>query len=550
MKHKLIFWGILGSLVLSAGVALADDANDEFVLEEIAGPRSKPAPGVGMEPSDLAIKGYGTDPVGGGSDDALTLGKSNDFYFKGYLRAPFNFGIGTAQSQGDWKSGTGNTKPKLHATPHIPDTSYLDWRTTNTHGGPWSELRFIYGNETVSANVSIASYNLTTGGYKHLSSQLGLDQGFVNLSFPSLFGDIGGLVANVGVFASRYGAAGRYSADMYDTYLVGAVNKAGENVRVYFDLSPRWTLHLEQGFGGKVDAAPFIADSIRNDSGGDPWRDQGGYVPNPVMQPYLVYSGPQEQGSTLIHHEHLGISYRDKLTLAGHFLHAFTLDSVPHGLNGTDKNGKIMNIAVDFRMRALVFGNAYLGYSHMILTNPARVSGVLETIHSIEGWSYAQNYLQGSAEGGTIDSLLFQYEFSLAKLLWHPTEYWGQDRDLQLKGFGMCNHITPDSDAFMGAKNKFKWGADVLYTPLPWLGAGVRFDAVNVDMDDNTKSFNQLSPRIMFRTDFLAREEITLQYSRYFYGDNVDPGYPWDCDTGGCGAPDPNVFTIMATMWW
>jgi hypothetical protein len=550
MKTKMIILGTLSAMYLSAGVALAQDAEAEFVVEDISGPRSKPAPGVGMEPSDLAIKGYGTDPVGGGGDgDGLSLGKSNAFYFKGYLRAPFNVGFGTAQTQSERVDGTGPDALKLHAPPQIPDTSYLDWRTTNTHGGPWTEIRFIYGNETVSANVSIASYNATAGGYKALAAQLGIDQAFVNMSFPGLFGDIGGLVANVGVFSGRYGAAGRYAADMYDTYLVGTTNIAGESVRVYFDVAPRWTLHIEQGFGGKTEVAPFISDELQNDTGGPAVAD--GYVPNPVVQPYLVYGGPAEQGSTIVHHEHIGVSYMDQLTIAGHLMHEFTAEAVPGAANGADEDGKLVNIAVDIRLRDFFFGDAYLGYSHMILENADRLGGGIEALHSIEGWSYNKNYLEGSRSGGTIDSIMWQYELSLAKALWHPKEFWGQDRDLEIKIFGMFNHVTPETpDTFISSENRLKWGADLMYTPVKFMGVGARFDAVYVDLDNNNKSFNQISPRIMFRTDFLSHEEITLQYSRYFYGDEVDAGYPWDCVTGTCMAPDENVLTIMASMWW
>ena len=49
---------------------------------------------------------------------------------------------------------------------------------------------------------------------------------------------------------------------------------------------------------------------------------------------------------------------------------------------------------------------------------------------------------------------------------------------------------------------KLKLGADVMYTPLPWLGVGGRFDHVEPDLDakigGSTLNFSVLSPRWSF----------------------------------------------------
>lgn len=555
MKNYLSLLCLLLTILLATPAVMADD-DEEF--EELSGPRAEVAPGLGLNPGKLTIKTYGMAAATESADD-LGQTKQNKFYFTGFLRAPFNVGFGTAQNlaEGQDNVDVAPDKTRLHAPPHIPDTSYLDWRYTNNHGGPWTEIQFTYGNETVSANVSMATYNLTDGGYRQLHAQLGIDKAFVNMNFPGLFGDVGGMVVNVGVFSNKYGAAGRYAADMYDTYLVGYTHTAGENVRFYFDVAPKITLHFEQGFGGKVEAYPLISYNLQDVTGADVTNGpENANVVNPVVQPFLPYGGTYQQGTTLLHHEHIGLSYDDKLFFGGHLMHSFTADarnddiSIDIDNDGTGDDGHIWSASFDIKMIDFFFGNGYLGYSHLDMKNPDRVGGAFESVHSVDGWSYRQNYLKGSYAGGTVDTVLFQYEFSLAKFLWHPEEYWGQDRDLKLKLFGMLNFITPDQpETFDAASTKFKWGADALYVPLKWLGVGLRWDTVNPDMDDVSQTSNQLSGRVVLRTDFVSQEEITIQYTQYFNNENVTTGYPWN-EEGKELTPDFGVLTIAASMWW
>ena len=78
---------------------------------------------------------------------------------------------------------------KLHAPPQIPDGTFTDWRYTNNVPGPWTELRFQYGNTRVTGNVLIAAYNITDGGYRNLQSQLGINQAFVTIDGADILPD-------------------------------------------------------------------------------------------------------------------------------------------------------------------------------------------------------------------------------------------------------------------------------------------------------------------------------------------------------------------------
>ncbi|MDJ0762781.1 MAG: hypothetical protein QNJ97_07295 [Myxococcota bacterium] len=503
-----------------------------------AGRKGKPAPGVGLDPNQLVLHEL-VLPVDYQPDTELQL-KDLHFQFHGFLRVPFRLGIGTGQ---DLESN-GDSDTKLHVPPQIPDSSYMNWNFTNNMGGPWTELRFIYGNETVAANVSIASYNITDGGYRDLTAQLGINQSFVSLNFPKLFGSLGGIVVNVGVFSNRYGAAGQYSADKYDTYLFGATHTAGENLRAFFDISDTLTLHVEQGFGGKLMMAPFDGPEAS----------------------YLPYGGPEQQGTTLLNHAHLGISYKDKLTVAGHFLMSFNTDATQIAeTDPEEKDGRLINVGVDVKFIEFFFGQGYLGYSHIMTKDLARLSGAVELLHSREGWSLIDNYfhpadinLDPPAGNGSIDSILFQYIFSLAKFLWHPREFWGQARDLRFSLFSMYNHIKCDDENWNGVTDKLKYGGDVVYTPVSWLGIGARYDLVQPDLDNANKSFHVTSGMLFFHSNFISHEQLVLQYSHYFNGKEVSASWPYDDAPYGPATydgepplrPDDGVIKISAIMWW
>jgi hypothetical protein len=274
-------------------------------------------------------------------------------------------------------------------------------------------------------------------------------------------------------------------------------------------------------------------------------------------------------GDTFLHHEHFGVSYDDKLFVGAHFLHEFSVDKDNFNEDfGSARNGHVMNMGVDVRLRDFFFGNGYFGYAHTDLKNPLRLAGAIEAIHAVAGWSWNANYFKpqsidpyggGSSmvpthlgdNKGTIDTFVWEYEFSVAKFLWHPKQFWGQDKDIVLKTFGMLNFVKSDSPIFSAAKTKLKYGFDAMWTPLPWYGVGGRVDFVNPDMDDSSLSFIEYTGKMLFRSKFVTHEMVTVQYSYYSMGENVMSGYPWNVD--GPNGPmkcDKHVISFGASMWW
>lgn len=503
----------LGATVAQAQIAPAAPA------APVSDPPSGERPQIGIAPgTPQAGTLLWTPPEEGGGDDVPADG-AWQFDFHGFLRAPLRVGLGS----GDDAAPEAGGGTKFHSPPKVPDATFTDWRYTNNLPGPWVELRFQYGNSRVTGNVLIAAYNITDGGYRNLQSQLGIDQAFVTLDLPDLLGDRGGIVWNVGVFQNRYGAAGRYDAGKYETYLFGRTHVAGETVTAFYDLTDDLTLTFEHGIGAKLDAPQLVS---------------GLPQPNPE---YLPFAGPVQQGTQLVHHAHLMLSYAG-LQFGTHYLTTWTDDA----RLATEVDGRITIAGADLKLIDSRFGDAYLGYSRLSAETPLRVGEGLEVLHSISGWNLRDNYFgAGSTGTGTIDSVLAQYTLSLARLLRHPEPFWGQGPDVLLGVFGMFNHVKSKDPAFVGAADRFKWGGEATYTPFGFLGISARYDNVQPDLNDSTLSFQALSPKVILRSEFATHEQIIVQYTHYFYGDAASPAWP---DVGL--SPDKDAFLISAIMWW
>jgi len=549
IKLKFVWFLLVVSIPLST-----------FAQDEATAPAAEQQPrksaSIGIEPgmqqpSDMVL----ADP-----EPETTISTSTDeweFGFHGYLRAPMRLGIGKIE-QGEKEGET-----VIHSPPLIPDGDYTLWQYSGTLlGGPWAELKFSYGNSRTRANVHIASYNITDGGFRLMQAQLGIDQAFVTLDFPTAFGPGGGLKWTVGVFQNSYGAAGRYDAGKYDTYIIGRTHTSGETLSAFYDLSDDFTLQLEHGVGAKLDVPPIA----KND---DP--------------PYFIeYPGPgtpteenRQQGTTLLHHAHLGFLYKEMLQVTAHYLTTWTDDAVENQLDG-----RISVFGGDIRLTGEEYGDGYLGFSHLEAKDIRRIANSLEIIHAtLGGWNLRNNYFETinnqerfdyQNEGtGTIDTIGLQYTFSLAKVLWSPKKFWGQGPDLLATVFGMYNMVSSDEDESTSddhptlrvPKNKLKFGGELTYVMIKWLAASCRYDQIQPDMDDSTRSFYVISPKLIIRTDFVTHEQVIVQYSHYFLGDETVisgwrlPRYEANPADPSPTAPryvnlDEDVFQVAVTMWW
>lgn len=497
---------------------------------------------------------------------------------------------------GGFKPNQAPSGTQLHGSPpRVPGANYIDWEYTNTVPGPWAQLNFSYGNSRAMGTVIVAAYSQTDAGYRDLQAQLGINQAFLTLNYPEAFGDRGGLVWNVGSFSNRYGTAGKYDGGMYETYLFGRTHVAGETLTGNIDVGGNWGLSLEQGVGAKIEVIPFTNNQLYQIFKSTP-PGAGNNPPQSVVnrdQEYLPYAGPVPQGSTFIHHEHVALAYKKLLTFAAHFIYSYTPDDNWDYLNDnmsaaasgnaahvTDQvprfngptPGSMTIWGGEVRLNGGVLGDGYLGYSHIDAKNINALADAIEVLHSYGGWQFKQNFFgvtfdphtggyQGPQnESGTVDSVAFQYTFSFGALAHYPAAFWGDGPDLNVTLFGMLSiikslpaNVPNDTQMIDMSDKKLKFGGDVAYTPLPWFGMGLRFDMVEPDLDAKDSryqgskgNFEVISPRLVFKTAFVTHEAITVQYQRYFLGDNAFPIYPFQW----VPKADANLVAVSATMWW
>jgi len=535
-----------------------------------ASPPPSPAPEIPAKPSVTHVSG----------PPAVVKDEGWKFEFHGYLRAPMMVGVGHRDNPSPGQSST-----TFHS-PVIPDGQYLSWQSTPHNKSDWAELYLSVGNSFAKGTVSLQGYNFYQGSFSDSVKQLGVSDGYVDIT-PDLGYDNLRLSLRAGAFSNKYGSAGRYDAGEYDTYVFGRIHNAGGALRLDFDLDERNALWFEYGLGAKK--------------------------PDPSQYNNARF--------TMLQHVHAGFDHGKDMQFSAHYLHSWAQEEERNmSTDGTSvtevPDGKMWVAGVDGRFELGAFGYFYGAYSHIGLKDALTVGRAIEVLHASGGGEFGlgvvDNYLGLSCVGpgaasppyfkmgqpcskgnGAVDTLLAQYEFSLTNFLQQSSggqRSWGDGPDLTVKLYGMYNKVKSDVAANDGI-HKLKFGADLAYAALPWLTAGLRFDRLQPNSRIPEQSFAILSPRLVFKSKFVTREAITLQYSRYMYNQRlcqthtaggIETGSPADntytpgqeycvqppsspVPPDGFGAtyetltnqraapttrPDLNVFKVEATMWW
>ncbi len=538
------------------------------------------APALGLSPEAPQVGGVAnTTTEAAPAPEEPSTGEWK-FDVTGYFRAPLRFSWGPPTTSDPNSTAPAGTQ--IRTPPLVPDANYIDWRYTNSMVGPWTELNFHYGNDRVKATVQIASYNITDSGYRRLESNLGINEAFLSMTYPEFINQDARLTLIAGAYTNRYGAAGRYDAGRYETYLFGRTHVAGATVTFDQDIGD-WTGEVEGTFGGKLEPIPFY---------GPPGAPGPTTPANEQLPAWEPYPGPVPQESTFVASLHLGAVYK-KMVIAGvHFIDVFANDNERAGSyqGGTspawdgaqfgnmnspprlpsDSKPNIWIGGADVKLLGGVLGDGYLGYSHLSATNALYLADAIEVLHSFGGWQLHDNYF-GPPGGvqpvtGSIDSVELQYSFSFGQLFHYPQAFWGDGPDLIGTVFGMYNHVkAPEAAGY--SLDKLKFGTEWTYVPLSWLGLGARYDVVEPNLSISGESFSVISPRIIFRTAFVTHEQIMIQYSRYFYGDKYAPGltpngtttpgivsgsqFPYNSQPGASQlGVDKNAAQIAAIIWF
>jgi hypothetical protein len=553
-------------------------------------------------------------PVTRGGNESAEASKEWKTDFHGYFRVPFRLGIGsrpapkstdTEMAEADTSTvAEGQSKTTLHA-PLIPDGQYLSWQSTSHNRSDWAEMFFGIGNSWAKATIGIQGYNFTDVSFNDPNTQYGIGQAYVTLT-PDLGYENMRIALKVGAYQDRYGAAGKYDAGEYDTYLFGRTHVMGETLRADYDINEAWGLWAEEGVGGKR--------------------------PDP--------SSFNNARFTMLAHGHLGLNKGNDMQFSTHLLYSWaqeedrpyntSKDATGYANSVVDaKDGNMWVTGVDARFDLGAFGYFYGGYSHIGANNALVVGRALEVLHASGGGEYqlgvVDNYFgpgcraagadpnvprtaalagasgafpECSAGTGSVDSVLAQYEFSLTNFLQMSEEggqkFWGEGSDLKIALYGMLNKVKSDykpvDKTIWGATDgnlKVKYGADLQYHATPSITVALRADRLQPNKDVPEQSFSILSPRIVFTSNWVSREQLSFQYSRYIYNQRecvsgpspagfsryrgansalcVQPppaatppdGFGINSDNQTVtnrGAPsqrpDVNVFNIQATFWW
>jgi hypothetical protein len=518
-------WALLGALGTTAAALLAAPPANAQEDEKEDGDDV----GLGLAPGSPQV---GNLPGGVQPSYGQRSADEQDYRFDyhGILMMPLRVGLNKRSDPGPDQS-----KNVLHAPPVVPDYQE-SFNYTTVVPQPYAQLAFSYGNSVVTGTAVIVARTASTAtSFFQPPLQSGITDAFVTFHVPNLAKNML-LEANVGAFSNAYGAMGEYDLGHYGTPILGRTNGVGENIIARFALGDV-NLSVEQGFQTQFDKAPVGLAPEGWNAFGDPVA-----------------------GTSMVHHEHIGIGYRRQATLGLHFMQAWSQDD--RASQALAPDGTITSLGADFRFSASHLGHFYVAGSYTKAKHAASVGRVIEINNAAGGRGLIQNYLGAGDDGdergtGSLMTVGGQYDLSLAHLLLYPRTFDGKSHDLVLSLFGMYTRTQSEDKTRDAAGNwlydgvnMVKAGVEAGYTLTSWFAVGGRLDHVRPQSELEERNFSIVSPRLIFRSDWQSRDQVVLQYSHFFYGDKplVKSGYPLVDDPRL--NPDADLLSISANMWW
>lgn len=450
------------------------------------------------------------------------------FDFHGYFTMPFWASFGKRENPAEGQSET-----TWHAPPVVPGEEG-SFAFTNVMADPWTQLNFSYGTSVVRGTVILAASTAASAqGFYNPPDHIGIRDAFLTLDLPS--GKTSSYRVNAGVFSNRYGATGEFDEGYYKTPVTARVEGAG------ITGSGRWALGKDLYLSGELGVAGDIDKPVL----GTIPEGWNGFADETV-------------GSTFGFHVHAGVSIASLVHVSGHFLHSFAKDDQASVQQQPDAQLNVLG--ADARLTMGAFGHLFLGVSHADAQTVQSLGGVVRYLNTYNGPDLIRNYLGTGSNGtGKLTTIGAQYDFSLASALLAPEPFSGNAPDLRASLFMQYTSVgTTDEDRTPPA-NRYgicstacmKYGGELTYKPLSFLAGGLRADQVAQNLEDGRESFTILSPRLILSSDWNSQDQLTFQYSHYFYGSAVavrNPGYdPRDLTYT---VPDENVVSVHATMWW
>jgi hypothetical protein len=403
---------------------------------------------------------------------------------------------------------------------------------TNAPQGSWVDLTFEYGNSVVTSHVKLTTWKPAGAvDWTAVGSQNFVDEAY--LTYRASPANKLQLKWTAGAFRNIYGGLGQYSVGQYNAQIVGMPFGVGETLTAQYDINDEYTVHLEDGVMGRLGKTP---------SGIVPVAENGGA--NPALP------------SSWVHHIHTGLAHKGDIpvVIGLHYLTNWAQDERDqqpdpriYPIDGTRRPDARMDVlGFDLRMMDAWFGNFAVAASYADAKYAALLTG-LNFFGSYTGEQMTKRFF-GPQGGGTAKMAVAGLEYSLswARLLLHPRPYNPEAPDLTTSVFSDVASISsqdPDADG----RRLYKFGAEVTYRFFPWLAVSGRADYVAPNSKDTKESFTVISPKIIFKSNWISHEQVTLSYTRWFYGEHTHAEFP---DTFNRGQLDDEMYALTFGMWF
>jgi hypothetical protein len=541
---------VLAALVATPAVvrAQADPTSKDSLTDTVKknGPVTETAPALAGTPGDATKAGYlpgyrkslglslspyapQTPALPGGMTVPFSAPERGDdwaFNFWGYMSASLRAGVG---SRGF--ATADQSELTLHTYPRVVD-AYGLFEGTNAPQGSWVDLTFEYGNNRVVSHVKISTWKPGAGSdWTPLGSQNLFQEAYLTFKLP--VGDFN-FKWNVGAFRNTYGGLGQYDVGHYNAAIIGSPAGVGETLTAQYDLGPRYTLFVEDGFMGGFGKVPV--------------------GPTPVISIDGAFNASLP--SSFVHHAHAGIARHGTvpLILGIHYLRNFAQDErdqiddprTPFLDEGRRPDPHMDVYGVDFRMIDNYLGNFAVAASYADAQYATLLQG-MTFFGAYSGEQMTRRYF-GTQTGGTAKMLVTGAEYNVAwqRLLRYPVELSPNGPDVFSSFFVDYAH-TDSKDPDFSNRSFFKFGTELTWRLQRWVAFAGRVDRVIPNSKDSLESFWVVCPRLMLKTDWLSHETVTLAYTKWFYGPHTHTEFP---NAYSPGQLDDQMFTLMFGLWF
>jgi hypothetical protein len=456
--------------------------------------------------------------------------------FSGFLTASSQY-----STNDRLQTSSGQSTLIFHGPPGTIE-EYASFLSTSSVPGNWVALNFQYGNRDITAIVNITTWNPTEPTtYYMIGSQQFLGNTYLNFNIPEVIEKLH-LSARTGYFYNSYGSLGQYTSGMYQNVIGAGVRGVGGTVTAEYDLSPKLTFVLEEGFvGNRNGKAPT---GIQGTGASTPPISgaNGGYNPvYPAAYVQHLHAGLVRRGDTTIRaqlHYIFNWAQDDRYQLAADNQVTRFVDE------SYIRDGKLAIYTADLNVSHPAYGTLAVAASHI----SADYASTLRGVNSFggEGQTLTERWLGNDTTGtGTVNVVGLNYSGSLGRILAHPRPFDASSPDLVINAGAVVANSHSANPLFDG-RVRYKAGLDLFYNFMANMGAAIRVDRVAPNSKDSGETFHVLAPRLVLRTGWTSRENISLMYAKWFYGARTHG------ETSGVLPPryDDQLFALNVNIWW